>query len=911
MGSKVTFLFTDLEESTRQWERHADAMRGALERHDVIMQSAIDDHGGTLVKHTGDGVCAAFADAAHAASACIAAQRALQLTRFDDVALRSRMAIYTGIAERQGSDYRGAVLNRVARLMAAAHGGQVLVSQSAREEIGDRLPPGAHLRDMGVRRLKDVVQPEQVFQLVVDGLPCDFPPLRSQDARRLDVPAPTTEFIGREREIDAIAGIFRSSTTRLLTLTGAGGTGKSRLAIEAARRLVDDYDDGAIFVSLASVVKPGMVVPAIARALGVREDAGRDIALTVCEAIRGKKLLLVLDNFEQIVDAAPVVSTMLEAAPGLHVLVTSRERLHLSGEREYAVEPLALPQADHLPAPDALARIEAVALFVTRAQAVQGSFTLDAANAADVAHICCRLDGLPLAIELAAARVRILTPARIRGALDDSLHFLTGGARNAPERHRTLRATIEWSHAVLTAQEQALFRRMAVFAGGATLEAIEVVCRVGGDPDVLPTLESLVAKSLVRQTKRDHERRFSMLETIAEYAREHLAQAAEAPDVATAHAEFFAALAEEAAPHLNDVDQAEWLARLDAEDENLRAALAQSAHRSRANRGLRLCKSLHRLWSVHGRLSEGRRWCTLMLQMSEGAPASIARIATGNALAVLALHQNDYDVARPLLEECAASLRAMGELRSAGRVLNNLGVVHEFVGELEAARASYEESLAIKRETADPLVPMTLGNVANVVLAQGDVARARAMLASALEEDRKHGSPENLAITLCKCARAARKAAEFDVARGECDESIAILRRLDAAGPLAEVLEERGSLALDQRAFVEARAFYVEALTLAVETGNRGAVAAALEGLATIAGGLQAYGLAARHFAAAAAVRAEVRGPPSPLDGARREAALAEARRSLGNAAFEDAWRAGAGASLAEAVEFALHPPAP
>jgi class 3 adenylate cyclase len=309
----VTFLFTDLEDSTRLWERHGIAMRDALLRHDAIMQAAIDEHGGVLVKHTGDGVHAAFADAGCAANACIAAQRRLQDVTSGDVVLRSRMAIYTGEAELQGSDYRGTVLNRAARLMAAGHGGQMLVSQSAGACIAGTLPQGVYLRDLGVRRLKDVPQAEQVFQLVVDGLRSEFPPLRTLDARRLDVPAPTTQFIGRERDLDAIGKALRGGT-RLITLTGPGGTGKSRLSIEVARRLVDDYTDGAIFVPLASVGKTEMVMPTIAQALGVQEEAGRDLAQTVGGAVRSKNMLLVLDNFEQIVDAAPVVNMLLEAA---------------------------------------------------------------------------------------------------------------------------------------------------------------------------------------------------------------------------------------------------------------------------------------------------------------------------------------------------------------------------------------------------------------------------------------------------------------------------------------------------------------------------------------------------------------------------------------------------------------------
>src|ERR1700674_512237 len=453
----ITFLFTDIEGSTRLWERHHAAMQQALAHHDAILRDAIESNDGYLVKTTGDGAHAAFAIAADAIAASLAAQRALTAHAWGELSFRSRMAMHSGAAEQRGGDDYGPALNRAARLMEAGHGGQILLSLATEELVRDHLPAEVALRDMGERRLKDLIRPERVFQVIASDLRADFPPLKTLDARPNNLPAQTTPFIGREKEIRAIKEQLSNANVRLLTLSGVGGAGKTRLALQAAADMVDDFEHGVFCVPLAALSDPALVLQTIAQAFDVREAAGRKLKEQLKDHLREKQMLLVLDNFEQVIDAAPLISDLLAAAPRLKVLVTSREVLRLSGETDYPVPPLALPDLKRLPPLERLAQYEAVALFIERAVAVKPRFGITNENASAVAEICHRLDGLPLAIELAAARTRVLAPQRILAELNHRLTFLRGGARDLPARQKTLHGTIDWSHDLLTGDEQQLF----------------------------------------------------------------------------------------------------------------------------------------------------------------------------------------------------------------------------------------------------------------------------------------------------------------------------------------------------------------------------------------------------------------------------------------------------------------------
>ena len=627
----VTFLFTDIEGSTRLWETQHATMVQALAHHDAIMREAIESNDGLLVKTTGDGALAAFAIATDAIAASLAAQRALNADHWGDLRIKSRMALHSGTAQQRDGEYHGPTLNRAARLMAAGHGGQILLSLATEELVRGHLPADVALRDMGERRLKDLIRPERVFQLIVPDLPATS--LRSRPSMRV----PTICRRKRRRSSGARTRFEPSkrncptSNVRLLTLSGVGGTGKTRLALQAAADMVDEFEHGVFFVSLAALSDPALVLPAIAKAFDVREAAGRPLQVQLQDYLREKQVLLVLDNFEQVIDAAPRISDLMTAAPRLKVLVTSREVLRLSGETDYPVPSMSLPDPKRLSSLAQATQYEAVALFIDRAMAAKPGFTLTDENAPAVAEICHRLDGLPLAIELAAARVRVLPPQRMLAELSHRLSFLMGGARDLPARQKTLRDAIDWSHNLLTGSEQRLLRRLAVFVGGCSLEAIEAVCNSESDLPVLDALESLVNKSLVKQSEAQGQPRLAMLETIREYAREKLIAAGEAERMRERHRDYFLALAEEAEPKMKGAEQAEWLQRLEDEHENLRAGLDWSLVEAAAEAGLRFCGALQKFWFARGHLAEGREWCARVLAKAGAGTQTSERTKVLNA----------------------------------------------------------------------------------------------------------------------------------------------------------------------------------------------------------------------------------------------------------------------------------------
>jgi class 3 adenylate cyclase len=464
----VTFLFTDIEGSTKLWEDNAPAMQAALARHDGLLKWAIEEHGGYVFKTVGDAYCAAFPTAADALEAALEAQRRLLSSESEETGpFRVRMALHMGAAEERDGDYFGPPVNRVARLLSAAHGGQVLLSLPTQELVRDQLPAETTLRDLGEYRLKDLFRPERVYQLLAPKLPSEFPPLRTLDAFRNNLPLQPTPLIGREKEVSEVCDLLRTEETRLLTLTGPGGTGNTRVALQAAADLLEDFPDGTYFVSLATLTEAELLLPAVAEMVGVREVGEQPLDETLKDYFHERRLLLLLDNFEQVLEAAPAVTELLAVAPGMKVLATSRAPLGLYGEHEFPVPPLSMPDLKSPPSLERLTQYEAVGLFVERARAVKSDFSITNESAPAVAEICVRLDGLPLAIELAAARIKMLPPKAMLHRLTSRLKLLTGGARDLPERQRTLRATIEWSHALLDEGEQVLFGRLAVFSGGA------------------------------------------------------------------------------------------------------------------------------------------------------------------------------------------------------------------------------------------------------------------------------------------------------------------------------------------------------------------------------------------------------------------------------------------------------------
>ncbi len=570
----VTFLFTDVEGSTRLWEQYPAAAQVAFSRHDALVEQAVTANSGRLVRPRGEGDSrfAVFPRATDAVASARDIQLALAAAPWPTPSpLRVRIALHTGEADLREGDYYGSEVNRCARLRALAYGGQVLLSQATYVLIRDALPSGVEVRDLGEHRLKDLQRPEHVFQLVLLNLPSDFPSLKSLDALPNNLPLQLTSFIGREPQIKDVKELL--GRTHLLTLTGPGGTGKTRLSLQVAADLVDQFQDGAWFVDLSSLADSALVIQAISRTLGVRDTGERPIGELLQDYLREKELLLILDNFEQVIDAAPLVKDLLVHAPGVKFLVTSRILLRVTGEQQYEVPQFSLPDLRHLPPLEQLSQYEAVRLFIERAQAYKSDWTITNENAPAVAEICYRLDGLPLAIELAAARVRLLPPSRMLAQLNSRLTFLKSPARDLPARQQTLRGAIEWSYNLLSAEEQALFRRFAVFANGATLEAVEAVCASEEVGDALTGLESLVDKSLIRQSEARGESRFTMLETIREYAAARLEEDPRSSNAARrSHATYFADLTQSQWERLTGDGRAAALSRLASDIDNVRTA---------------------------------------------------------------------------------------------------------------------------------------------------------------------------------------------------------------------------------------------------------------------------------------------------------------------------------------------------
>jgi predicted ATPase/class 3 adenylate cyclase len=903
----VTFLFTDLASSTRLWEDQPGAMGGALARHDQLLRDAVESHSGSVVKTTGDGLHAVFASADAAVGAAVAGQLALGAEAWGvEGGLQVRMGLHTGAAEEREGDYFGPVLNRAARLMAVAHGGQVVCSQVTAELVRDSLPPPVTLKELGPHRLKDLTRAEVVYQVVHPQLPTDFPPLDSVDRFPGNLPVQRSALIGRSRELARLAGALDEH--RLVTLTGVGGVGKTRLALQLAADLVHQFPDGAWLVALAAVRDPALVPSTLAATLGVIERPGRPVMESVCEAIGSRELLLVLDNCEHLLDAAArAVDALLDTCPALRIVATSREALGVDGEQSFRTPSLSLPSPDSV-SPDDVARADAVGMFVERARAVDPDFALSADNAAAVAGLCQRLDGIPLALELAAARVGALAPAALLERIDQRFALLTGGSRTALERHQTLQAAVDWSYELLSSEEQRLFRRLSVFAGAFDLDAATAIAGNLGtsDLEVLDRLGGLVAKSMVVAERTSTTTRYRLLETLRQYGRDQLASTDEARAIRDRHARYYAEGVDSIEALFFSPRQLEALDRLDSDVDNFRAAFDWLAE-TRDAEGLRM---LTRLGGVITDSAEAYRRCEALVDLLD-LLAPDEQVEVLGITAWLAFTAGEPVRALELAEASVAAAEAAG-VRPPQQSFSVFGMVAFWQGDAQRAIEELEQGVASSRtgvaegRVSRSWLAMTLASLCFVYGQTGRVDEAIDAGEEAVSLARRLGAPSVLNNTLWQLALALQ-ATEPNRAATLLEESIRYEKVVDRtsfvrAWSYLATGQLRGQLG-DQPGSVEA---YAEVLRTCRRTGERFQVSVALQGMARAMRQLDRPEDAARLLGAAQGLSDRLGITGGPSDVAARERAAARLRDILGDARFDAAWEAGRALTFEDAVTTAL-----
>jgi predicted ATPase len=849
-------------------ERYASLL---LEHRRLLCQT-FQALGGRVVDTQGDALFVAFPRAIDAAAAAVQAQRALAAHPWPgDRPVRVRMGLHTGEPVLTGGAYVGLDVHRAARLAAAGHGGQILLSQTTCDLVERSLPAGTCIRDLGVHRLKDLQQPEHIFQLVTGDLPADFAPLRTLNNLPNNLPTQLTSFVGRER---AMTDIERQlAKVRLLTLVGAGGAGKTRLALQVAANSLEHYSDGVWLVELAALADPAFVSQVVASALGLRDDIGRPLPAVLSDYLQPRQLLLLLDNCEHLIAAcAPLAETLLRTCPRLRILTTSREALGIAGETTWRVPPLAVPEPHHLPPLDRLLANEAVRLFVDRAGAARPGFAVTNENASAVAAICQRLDGIPLAIELAAARVKVLSPEQIAARLEDRFRLLTAGSRTALPRQQSLRALVDWSHDLLTAAERILFRRLAVFAGGWSLEAAEGVCAGEGIDahEVLDLLAQLVDKSLVLAELHGGETRYRLLETLRQYATDRLREAGEEEWLRRQQRAWFATFVERQTARLRGPGQVNAVAQLETEYDNLRAALDWcETEPGDCAVAARIADDLGWFWTLRGHAREGRARLDRLLALVSGRTDGRARALS--AAGLLAHHDGEYERSAALLEESIEIWRALGDPRGTAIALARLGQLEQSRGNFDRAWMLLEESRALFRA-----VGVESGLDAPVAVFLAQVAKNR-------------GDYERAIPLFEDCLRAALEQRDKHAA--------------------ASAVRSLGELAQAQGDYERAGARLTESLRLLRELGDRPCAGTTLDSLAVLSAAHGAPQQAARLFAAAQASREAQGLTLPPVEQGRLEQAVAAAREGLDRGAFDAAWAEGRAMTLEQAIAYALNEP--
>lgn len=820
----VSFLFTDIEGSTQLAQQYPDHIAELLRRHHAIIQNGVKAHDGYTFEIIGDAVCAAFQTVRHAFDAALEIQRVLTIEAWTPAPIKVRMGIHTGSARLRTeaghrSGYSGHLsLAHVQRVMSAAHGGQILLSNASAELLRAELPHDASLRDVGEHRLKGLLNPEHLWQVLAPGLARNFPPIASLNGVPNNLPLQLTTFVGREREITEVRKLVE--THRLVTLTGSGGTGKTRLSLQIAAETLDQFHDGVWFMELAPISDAALVPQVALSVFNLSEGPGRKPLDVLCDYLAAKSLLIILDNCEHLRSACcGFAEAALRAAPAVRLLATGREALNLRGEQTYRVPSMTAPDVRHLPSLEQLTQFEAVSLFVERARLAVPDFAVTHGNAPAIAQICARLDGIPLALELAAARLKSVPLDVVASHLDDRFRLLTGGSSTLLPRQQTLRATIDWSYALLSESEKLALQRMSVFKGGNALEAAEAVCAGPGveQDEVLDLLSRLTDKSLLGLDERG---RYRMLETVRQYAAEKLIDTGAAEETRDRHLAFMLTLAETAEPELHGHDQLIWLDRLELELDNLRAALGW-AQDCEAELFLRLASALWSLWHIRSRANEGLDWLTKALAVNPTLHTAVRARALGRA-GYIALNRMMYSDAQRNAQEGAALSRELNDISSLVMCLQVQGMVEVEHSKNQAGLAFLDECLSLSKKIGDHgIIGSVLYDIGQTALWRGDLEISRSMTEEAVHELRLSGDKSRLAVALGRLGLAVLAQQEAAQAKSVFQEALGLAAEIGDRAQMIELHLHLLDVSVCLGDFVAAQSYLDSADQLAQASGDR------------------------------------------------------------------------------------------
>jgi predicted ATPase/class 3 adenylate cyclase len=910
----VTFLFTDIEGSTQLWEQHPEAMKSALAKHDSILKEAIESHHGHIIKTTGDGIHAVFTTAIDSVNASIAAQRELHssfILHNSSLSLKVRMGLHTGEAELRDNDYFGQTLNRAARIMSAGHGGQILISEVTAQLALEHFANDISLLDLGEHYLKGLLEAEKILQVKATGLPSEFPPLNSTPIATNNIPTQLTSFIGRERELTEAESRLEGS--RLLTLIGPGGTGKTRLSLELASRNISKFADGVWLIELAPIADPALILQAAASVLNVRAQAGMPLMNFVADYLRAKQLLLIFDNCEHLVEAsASLAEELLHLAPNIKILASSREALGIAGETVYRVPSLSMPNQANVTR-DAALGFESVRLFADRASAANPKFKLTDENASSVAQICSRLDGIPLALELAASRVSAFTPEQIAKRLDDRFKLLTGGSRTALPRQQTLRALIDWSYDILSEPERKLLRQLSVFAGGWVFDAAETIC---AGSDVLTLLPQLVNKSLVTMDDEGDEPRYRLLETIRQYARDKLLEAGEAEELRNLHLEYHARLTETAEEELYSTMALKWVNRLEADYDNIRAAFEWGMEKD-VFAALRMGGALPFFWFRRGYEAEALPMLREALERAKQIPLGNGEEARARSriiakawqgISFLAFSQGDVPAASAAAQECARMARQLNDVPLLAFVLTFEAESKMMSGHFDKVEEIVKEVQSLVKDSNDPFaLGMASGMIGTrMMLMGGDEEKARALVDQALQALKNEKNIFGHTILLFGMAMGARYRGRFEEARKQFVPLLQIFQDMGDFHRANMVQSEMAHMERAEGKLTSAGAIYRETILVWKRLGHRAAVANQLECYAFIAKAQEQPERAVHLLGAAEALREMIQIDMSQLERVEYEREVADLKKNMSEADFNAAWEKGRSMTLDEAVELAL-----